>query len=56
MCSYNPLDTFRPLRPTAPAGDYFVHDKGDKLDWNHPTRRGDEIIANFLIAHAIFAN
>lgn len=50
----NPLAAFRPLRPTARAGDYFVHDKGDKLDWNHPTRQGDAIIANYLIAHAIF--
>jgi hypothetical protein len=31
------------------VGEYFVYDKGDKLDWNHPNRRGHELIARYLL-------
>jgi hypothetical protein len=30
------------------VGEAFVYDKGDKVDWNHPTRRGHSIIAEWL--------
>ncbi|MGD8282006.1 MAG: hypothetical protein PVF69_12675 [Gemmatimonadota bacterium] len=29
-------------------GEYFVYDKGDKLDWNHPNRKGHRAIARYL--------
>ena len=35
-------------------GEYFVYDKGDKLDWNHPNRAGHRKIADFLIRHEVF--
>lgn len=31
------------------VGDAFVYNKGDKVDWNHPNRRGHALIANWLI-------
>jgi len=30
------------------VGEYFVYDKGDKLDWNHPNRAGHAKIAEYL--------
>jgi lysophospholipase L1-like esterase len=30
------------------VGQYFVHDEGDKLDWNHPNRAGHVKIASYL--------
>lgn len=35
------------------VGEYFVYDKGDKLDWNHPNRAGHRAIADYLVAHEI---
>lgn len=35
-------------------GEYFVYDKGDKLDWNHPNRAGHRAIATYLAAHEVF--
>lgn len=35
-------------------GEYFVYDKGDKLDWNHPNRAGHRKIADYLIRNEIF--
>jgi hypothetical protein len=35
------------------VGQYFVYDKGDKLDWNHPNRAGHRAIADYLIARRI---
>ncbi len=29
-------------------GQYFVYDRGDKLDWNHPNRLGHRVIADYL--------
>ena len=29
-------------------GEYFVYDKGDKLDWNHPNRSGHRAVAEWL--------
>jgi hypothetical protein len=29
-------------------GQYFVYNKGDKLDWNHPNRAGHRQIADWL--------
>ena len=30
------------------VGEYFVYDRGDKLDWNHPNREGHRVIADYL--------
>lgn len=30
------------------VGEYFVYDRGDKLDWNHPNREGHRLIAEYL--------
>ncbi len=35
-------------------GEFFVYDKGDKLDWNHPNRAGHRRIADFLIREQVF--
>lgn len=35
-------------------GEYFVYDKGDKLDWNHPNRAGHRKIADYLIQNEVF--
>lgn len=32
-------------------GEYFVYNRGDKLDWNHPNREGHARIAEFLVGH-----
>lgn len=36
-------------REKAAVGEYFVYDKGDKIDWNHPNRAGHRLIADYLI-------
>lgn len=41
-------------RATNRLGEYFVYDKGDKLDWNHPNRAGHRKIADYLIRNEIF--
>jgi lysophospholipase L1-like esterase len=33
-------------------GQYFVYDRGDKLDWNHPNREGHRLIARWLAEQA----
>jgi len=57
------LDAYQALvDPAAPEaskssnglGQYFVYDKGDKLDWNHPNREGHRRIAEFLIREQVF--
>jgi hypothetical protein len=35
------------------VGEFFVYDKGDKLDWNHPNRAGHRAIARYLIEQDI---
>lgn len=30
------------------VGEYFVYDRGDSLDWNHPNRAGHRTIADYL--------
>jgi lysophospholipase L1-like esterase len=35
------------------VGEYFVYNKGDKLDWNHPNRAGHRAIAEYLIREGI---
>jgi hypothetical protein len=50
------LDAFvDPAAPAAsreanPLGVYFVYDRGDKIDWNHPTREGHRRLAQLVLA------
>jgi len=37
------------------VGEYFVYNKGDKLDWNHPNRAGHAAIATYLVRKQILA-
>ena len=37
-------------------GEFFVYDKGDKLDWNHPNRAGHRAIAEWLIQQRILGD
>jgi hypothetical protein len=34
-------------------GEYFVYNKGDRLDWNHPNRRGHRAIAEYLHSQSV---
>lgn len=36
------------------VGEYFVYDRGDKLDWNHPNRAGHRRIAEYLTRIELF--
>jgi lysophospholipase L1-like esterase len=49
------LDGFRKIvgdTKAARVGEYFVYNKGDKLDWNHPNRAGHRVIADYLATAA----
>jgi hypothetical protein len=35
-------------RRSNSVGEYFVYNRGDKLDWNHPNRDGCRKIAEYL--------
>ncbi len=37
---YDGLAAFEGLKDSAQAGDFFVYNKGDKIDFNHPNRAG----------------
>jgi len=51
---FNLFDAFKDMKNTAMIGDYFVFNKGDKIDWNHPNRSGHKVIANYLIDGSIY--
>ncbi len=36
------------------TGQYFVYNRGDALDWNHPNRAGHALIADFLERDGLF--
>lgn len=40
---YDPMPAFD--RDTVRIGEDFVYDKGDKIDWNHPNRKGHATIS-----------
>ena len=42
-------------RGTYDVGECFVYNKGDKLDWNHPNRKGHGLIAEFLQRQQVFS-
>lgn len=39
-------------RNSIRTGQFFVFNRGDALDWNHPNRDGNQIIANYLLNNA----
>ncbi|MFA5593143.1 MAG: hypothetical protein WC989_07500 [Micavibrio sp.] len=42
---YDGMDAFKHTAPQSPAGTYFVYNKGDKIDFNHPNREGHALLA-----------
>ncbi|MBK7947562.1 MAG: SGNH/GDSL hydrolase family protein [Deltaproteobacteria bacterium] len=44
------VDPERPAESQAEngVGEYYVYNRGDKLDWNHPNREGHRRIAEYL--------
>ena len=51
---FNVYDAFTGIKDSAMIGDYYVYNKGDKIDWNHPNREGHRVIAGYLINQGIF--
>lgn len=45
---------FEGLGSNFPVGAYYVFNEGDKIDWNHPNRKGHQLIANYLVEAGIF--
>lgn len=41
-------------RDAYDVGECFVYDRGDRLDWNHPNRKGHRLMAEYLIREGIF--
>jgi hypothetical protein len=41
---YDGRGAFDDVRDTAPVGTYFVYNKGDKIDYNHPNREGHALL------------
>lgn len=46
---YDGRDAFKDARDTARVGEYFVYNKGDKIDFNHPNRAGHARLAEGLL-------
>ena len=46
---YDAKEAFSDVQSTAQIGEYFVYNLGDKLDWNHPNRKGHQLIHDFLV-------
>lgn len=46
---YDGLNAFKGLKDTAQTGEYFVYNKGDKIDFNHPNRKGHALLAHKFI-------
>ncbi len=51
---FNTYNAFKDIKSTAKIGEYFVYNKGDKIDWNHPNRQGHKIISGYLIDQSIY--
>lgn len=41
---YDGINAFKGLKATAKVGEYFVYNKGDKIDFNHPNRAGHTLL------------
>jgi hypothetical protein len=44
---HDPRQGFAPFE--APVGTFFVYNKGDKLDWNHPNRDGHRMLSDSFL-------
>lgn len=53
--AFVPKNDIENYREVNKLGEYFVYNAGDKLDWNHPNRKGDLLIARFLIENRILS-
>jgi hypothetical protein len=42
---YDGRKAFSEEAQDTPAGTYFVYNKGDKIDFNHPNRLGHALLA-----------
>jgi len=51
---FNTYNAFKDIKSTAKIGEYFVYNKGDKIDWNHPNRQGHKIISGYLMDQSIY--
>jgi hypothetical protein len=57
---YDLLDAFvdpearEASRARYDVGECFVYNRGDRLDWNHPNRKGHRLVAEYLIREGIF--
>jgi len=47
---YDARNAFQDADRGAPAGTYFVYNRGDKIDYNHPNRKGHKLIADDFTA------
>lgn len=46
---YDAMDAFKGLKDTAKVGEYYVYNKGDKIDFNHPNRAGHALLVDGLL-------
>ncbi len=53
---FDAKEAFLHVKNTAQVGEYFVYDLGDKLDWNHPNRKGHQLIHDFLVQQLFLVN
>ncbi len=44
---HDPLPYFTPF--DSPVGTFYVYDRGDKVDWNHPNREGHRMISESFL-------
>jgi hypothetical protein len=57
---YDLLDAFvdrdapEASRAACDVGECFVYNRGDRLDWNHPNRKGHRLMAEYLIREGVF--
>jgi hypothetical protein len=47
---YDGMNAFSDVTDTAQTGEFFVYNKGDKIDFNHPNRAGHARLTAGMIA------
>jgi lysophospholipase L1-like esterase len=53
--AFDALEAFKDEK-NPKVGENFVYHKGDKMDWNHPNRKGHAIIARWLASNPDFVS
>lgn len=43
-----------PSRDEVKVGEFYVYNLGDRLDWNHPNKKGHRAISDFLVRNRAF--